>query len=165
MTDLRKDATEVRIPPLTWTTCLIIAGLLSATGIVMAFIGQFAGAGSEDEAPVMDVRPYILLSTTVDLVHGAGNVSYQDLQVSMLLYLVLTGKAEWDLNLTSEVQSRALFLYPGADSVVLTASIDGAGERSIFGSEGVGSPSASVASVPVHDVSLSIVLLTWGSNE
>jgi hypothetical protein len=165
MTDLRKESEVVKTPPLTWAASLIITGILCISGIAFAFIGYGAGGGSEKAAPDVDHRPYLLLSTTIDLVIDEDNTSYQVLQLSTLIHLVLVGEVVMDQNITSELRSRASFLYPGANGIALTASAEGAPETTIFGSEGSGEPSLRTATLPSGEGLLIVTLTIWGLTE
>lgn len=163
--DLREHAHGQDAPPITWGASIVLASLMIVSGIAMAVIGLGSGgpSGPSNDAP--DHRLHLLLSSTIDLVAGADNASYEDLPVSSLLFLMLIDGVDGDDNLTEEVRSRAMFLYPGSDGMVMRASAEGFPELTVFGSEVPGAPVFLEARVISGGLSIYVVLTIWGYGE
>ena len=166
---MRRDAIDLRnvrdqppTVPLTFRSSVMIAAFLIIAGIALTFIGLSHEGGHPEAMDGNDRRPYIFLSSTIDRASDRMNNTYEDLEVSRWLHLMLTDILVSDLNITSELEHRLTFMYEDADSILLSAAAEGMAERTICGGPGAGNPIHLTVQVPLVDGSMTITISLWG---
>lgn len=159
--DLRSDGREVRSPPVSSSVSVIIAIALSLSGIAFTAVGLFFDEGPQRITPSTDIRPYLLLSSTIDMISGTDNSTYENLPISTLIYLMLIGEVETDLNITNRVQNLAAFLYEDATGISMDAYSEGLGDLTLFSTQGIGEPMTRTASMTVSGRTILVTLEIW----
>jgi hypothetical protein len=160
--DLREHAERHDTPSIRFGASIVLAVLMAVSGIAMAVIGYGSGDDQGPGAEAQDHRLNLLLSSTIDVLTTSDNITYEDLSISSLLFLMVIDGEPIDDNLTEEVRSRAMFLYQGSEAISLMASSEGFPEIEVFGPGSTGTPTIMEAWVTTGGVRITVTLTIWG---